>query len=492
MKVLLITALFCFTAFALQAQDLHQWYERNNLGVEFNPDQSKVLIVGYDRVTLWDTSTGQVMKSIPMTFDGQPIAPNDFKFIDAAPDLSEFIFQVKNSYRRFMMDIEDIELFPDFQDRQVKQILGYDTRGWMVFFSEGAYQGFFRVKQEGNVSNIQFISKEFINKASLSNDHRYIFFSRDQTFRYLDIGEMVPKPAVDTKLPGNASWKDEHLPSGMVTLYSWDNKEPAGKQVVWRYFIELGKSEGKRLKGNAAQSFFPEESYCGNFPYSTYGATKDQVWIMYYGEKDADRAQPVFQHYLAKKNRGTCEKVAQIDFSESKSTYLAKKDEKRNNYLQEEKARKEQEKALKPSWYAEYISKFVNLPSTYQLNYETISGVDVTNLDFVRSEQFRIGNPQEMAIGRVCNCSNGNKAVLRVSRYRSNGMDRQAFFIFTYDSSGNELSLQKIAETQKYNGEFPVLSFFTLKSQGDSWTADVSVRYPNGRERKELFSGNCQ
>ncbi|TNF43051.1 MAG: hypothetical protein EP311_04015, partial [Cytophagales bacterium] len=116
MKVLLITALFCFTAFALQAQDLHQWYERNNLGVEFNPDQSKVLIVGYDRVTLWDTSTGQVMKSIPMTFDGQPIAPNDFKFIDAAPDLSEFIFQVKNSYRRFMMDIEDIELFPDFQD----------------------------------------------------------------------------------------------------------------------------------------------------------------------------------------------------------------------------------------------------------------------------------------------------------------------------------------------------------------------------------------
>ena len=491
MRAILFFALGLIVS-SLQAQDLHQWYERNNLGIEFNSDQSQVLIVGHDRVTLWDTSTEQVVKSFPLTFDGQPIAFNDFKFIDAAPDLSEFVFQVKNSYRRFKMDIGDIELFPDFQDRQVKQILGYDARGWMVFFSEGQYQGFFRVKQEGNVSNIQFLSKEFINKASISNDHRYIYFTRDQTFRYLDIGEMIPKPAVDTELPGNAFWKDEHLPPGTVTLYAWDSKAPEGKQVEWRYFIEPGKGEGKRLKGNAAQSYFPEESFCGNFPFSTYGTTKDHVWILYFAEKDADRAKPVFQHYLAKKTRTSCEKTGTIAFSESKSTYLAKKDEKRNNYLEEEKARKEQEKALKPSWYAEYISKFVNLPPTFQLNYETIAGVDVTNLDFVRTEQFRIGNPQEMAIGRICNCSNGNKVVLRVSRYQSNGMDRQAFFVFTYDPSGNELSLQKIAETQKYNGNFPVLSFFTIQSQGDSWTADVTVRYPNGREKKEWFSGNCQ
>ena len=472
-------------------EDLHQWYESNDLGIDFNQDQSQVLVVGFDRATLWNTADGTLVKSMPLTFNGEPIAPGTFTYIDAAPDLSEFLFEVNNSYRRFKLDIEDVDLFPDFQKHNVKKIVGYDSRGWMVFFSEGFYQGFYRVWQQGNISNMQFISLEYISEATMSNDHNYILFGRDQTFRYIDISGLEPKKAVDTGLPAE-NWKDEHLPPGQVTLYDWNGNNKDGKEVEWRYFIELGKELGKKIKGKNAQSYFPTDDYCLNdYPFYVFGATDSTVWGIYYAEKDLDRAEPAYQYYLEKSDRATCETLQTVYFTESEEANTARKQKKRDDYFAAKKEEKAKESAMRPTWYAEYMAKFINLPNTYTLNYETIAGVDVTNFPFVQNEKYRMGNPQEMAIGRICNCPNGNKVVLRVTRSQSNGMDRQSFRVFTYDSMGNEIGHQKIAETQKYNGNFPQLSYFTITSSDSSWTANVTIKYPNGNTRKETYNGTC-
>lgn len=471
---------------------LHQWYEKNNLGVDFNLDQSKALIVGADRVTLWDTTNGQLLQSSPMPmYDGKTMKVSDFEYIDASPDLSEFLYKYKGTYQRYLMDIEDRDLFPDFQKHRVKQIIGYDSSGWMVFFSEGFYQGFYRVQQKGNISNLQFISLEYISEASMSNDHKYILFSRDNTFRYIDLSQLQPGKPIDTNLPA-ASWKDEHLPSGMVTLYEWDSNKKDGKEVQWRYFIELGKEPGKKLKGKKAQDYFPTDNHCDSKPFYTYGATEDSIWVMYYYEKDLDRAKTAYQYTLQKVNRKTCETSIALDFCEPKEDNASRKQQKRDNYFAKRREEKAKQNALRPNWYREYMSKFVNLPNTYVLNYETIAGVDVTNFQFVQNEKYRMGNPQEMAIGRICNCSNGNKVVLRVTRTQKSGMDTQSFRVFTYDSTGKPIDHQTIAQTQKYKGDFPQLSYFTINSTDKQWTASVKIKYlTTGKERNETYSGNC-
>ncbi|MEM1003262.1 MAG: hypothetical protein AAGH46_11500, partial [Bacteroidota bacterium] len=377
------------------AQELHPWYEKNNLGIAFNEDQSEVLVVAHDRVSLWNTADASLIQSSPIPdHKGEAVTSEQFKFIDASPDLSEFVYKVRGTYQRYLMDIEDIDLFPDFQDHKVKEIVGYDTEGWMIFFSEGSYQGFYKVKQQGNMSLMTFLSKEFISKWGISNDHRYVYFVRDQTFRYLNI---ATKAVTDTGLPA-ASWKDTHLPPGMVTLYKWNGQKKEGKKVEWRYFIELGKKPGKKLKGKSAQSYFPEDNYCWDSPFWVYGSSKDHHWTIYYQAKDEDRANAAYQYALYKEDRSDCENTLQIiEFSETSADNERRKNNKTEAYYANRKKENQKQQLMKPQLFSEYITKFVPLPQTYTLNYNTIKGVDVTNYGYVQSERYRMNNPQEMA-----------------------------------------------------------------------------------------------
>lgn len=478
--LLLIFGILCFNTSIAQSDELHPWYETNNLGVEFNKDQSQVLIVGYDVVTLWNTADATLIKSMKMPlFNGTtPIKKDDFTFIDAAPDLSEFIYKTAGTYQRFMMDIEGVDFFPDFQRHNVKNIYGYDTEGWIIFFSEGFYQGFYRVQQKGNTSFLQFITLEYIDKATVSNDHKYIYFTRDRTFRYVNI---FTKVVVDTELPA-ALWRDRHLPDGMLTLYRWDGSEKKGKEVQWRYFIEPGKEIGKKLKGKTAQSYFYTESDCLQNKSYVYGVTSDTQWSMYFYKRDGDRGKYAYQFVLKKEDlKNDCKVLKVIEFSESEADNTARKQQKRDDYFVQRKEDKEKEMALKPSWFREYTSKFVQLPNTYTLDYNSIAGVDVTNMTFVQNEKYKIGNPSEFAIGRIAVCSNGNMILLRMTRSVKSGMDRTSFRVYTYDSLGNEINQQKIAETQKYNGQFPILSTFTIRNNNGDWAADIKVTYQNGK-----------
>lgn len=485
--LLLITL---FTVNSNAQSELHQWYERNNLGISFNEDRSKVLIVGYDRITLWNTADGKLIQSSPMPLkDGKVVQDNSFEFIGASPDLSEFVYIANGSYQRYMLDIEDVDLFPDFQDRRVKQILGYDSQGWMVFFSEGFYQGFYRVKQDGNTSFIEFLSMEYINKATMSNDHKFILFTRDNTFRYLNI---ETKEVTDTKLPA-ATWRDNHLPPGQVTLYSWNSKNKKGREVEWRYFIELGNSTGKKLSGNSAQSHFPYKDFCADFPSFVYGNTGEEYWVMKYNVRDGDRAKFAYQYVLIRENHSDCKQLGTINFTESEAENQKRKEQKNEQYAYVQKQQKETAEAMKPSWFQEYITKFIPLPATYTFDYNKAMGVDVSNLAFVKNEQLRIGNPTEYAIGRLMNCSNGNIVVLRVTKNQKGNLEHQNFHVITYDSQGNQLDFKKIAETQKVNNQFPVVSFFTITTSGDQWTANINKEHrTTNRTSTDRHSGSCQ
>ncbi len=486
----LLFLVFIWHCPSIAQNELHPWYESNDLGIAFNEDQSEVLIVAYDMATLWNTADGTLIQSMKMPqVEDKIITKDNFKFIDAAPDLSEFIYKVNNSYQRFMLDIEDRDLFPDFQNRRVKEIMGYDAEGWIVFFSEGFYQGFYRVKQQGNTSFVEFLSLEYISKATVSNDHKYIYFSRDQTFRYLNINT---KKVTDTKLPVS-SWRDQHLPPGMVTLYEWNNSKKDGKKVQWRYFINTKNgTESKKIKGKSAQRYFPDDTHCKGAPFYTYGATKDHVWILYYYEKDLDRAKAAYEYTLHKVNRKDCKVLQTIDFSEPAEANAARKQKKRDDYFAKRKEDNAKKEALNANYFSDYITKFVPLPSTYILNYKTMKGVDVTNQAYVQNEKYRMGNPKEFAVGRLVKCTNGNRIVLRVTRTNQHGMDTQSFRVFTYDSNGKQIGHQRIAQTQKYQGNFPQLSYFTLTTANEQWTANVKIKYlTTGKERTESYSGGC-
>ncbi|WP_456463039.1 hypothetical protein [Lutibacter sp.] len=487
-KLALIFSLV-YATFLIAQNNLHPWYEEHNLGIEFNKDQTKVLIVAHDVATLWNTIDGSLIKSMKMPlFQGKPIKSEEFIFIDAAPDLSEFIYITNGKYQRYKIDIEDLELFPDFQRHRVKNIYGYDSEGWIVFFSEGFYQGFYRVQQKGNTSFLQFISMEYVTKATISNDHNYIYFTRDRTFRYVNINT---KEVIDTKLPA-ANWRDQHLPKGMVTLYKWNANNKAGKKVEWRYFIRLGKEPSKKIKGKKAQSHFNEDTYCLNSANYVYAVDPDSHWSLYSKKRDGDGAKYTYQFYLKKEDRqNDCKSLQKIYFTESETENKARKQQKSTEYWAQKKKEKLQYEALKPSLYNKYISKFIQLPNTYKLNYNNISGVEVTNTIFVQKEKYRLGNPSEFAIGRIAKCSNGNKIILRMTRSIKNGMDRSSFRIFKYDSEGNLLNNQKIAETQKFNGQFPILSNFTITNNQGNWTANVTVTYQNGKEYQEAYNGSC-
>lgn len=359
----------------------------------------------------------------------------------------------------------------------------------MIFFSEGFYQGFYRVQQKGNTSFLQFISKEYVTKATISNDHNYIYFTRDRTFRYININT---KKVVDTKLPA-ANWRDQHLPKGMVTLYKWNGNNKNGKEVEWRYFIKLGKEPSKKLKGKKAQSHFNEGTYCTNSASYVYAVNSDSHWSLYFKKRDGDRAKYTYQFYLKKEDRNNnCKSLQKIHFTESEMENKARKQQKSNVYLAEKKKENLQYEAQKQSLYNTYISKFVQLPNTYKLNYNNVSGVEVTSTTFVQKEKYRLGNPSEFAIGRIAKCSNGNKIILRMTRSIKNGMDRSSFRIFKYDSEGNLLKHQKIAETQKFNGQFPILSNFTITNNQGNWVAKVKKTYQNGKEYHEVFNGSCK
>ncbi len=487
-KIILIFSLI-YCTFLIAQSELHPWYEDHNLGVKFNTNQTKVLIVAHDIATLWNTTDGTLIKSMKMPlFNGMPIKSQEFTFIDAAPDLSEFIYLTNGKYQRYMVDIEDLDLFPDFQKHRVKSIYGYDSEGWMIFFSEGFYQGFYRVQQKGNTSFLQFISKEYATKATISNDHNYIYFTRDRTFRYINIKS---KEVINTKLPA-ANWRDQHLPKGMLTLYKWDGYKKDGKEVEWRYFIELGKEPNKKLKGKKAQSHFNVGHYCTNSASYVYAVNSNSHWTMYSKKRDGDRAKYAYQFYLKKEDRNNdCKSLQKIHFTESEAESEARKQHKNDVSWVKRKEEKAQHKALQPSWYNEYISKFVQLPNTYSLNYNNISGTDVTNTTFVQKEKYRLGNPNEFAIGRIAKCSNGNKIVLRMTRIIKNGMDRSSFRIFKYDSQGNLLNEQKIAETQKFNDQFPILSNFTITNNQGIWSAKVKVTYQNGKVYHEAYNESC-
>lgn len=482
--------LILLTSSVIAQNDLHQWYERNNLGITFNEDRSNVLIVGFDRITLWNTADGKLLQSAPLPpQDGKVIVDSEFEFIGAAPDLSEFIYLANGTYQRYMMDIDDIDLFPDFQNRRVKQILGYDSQGWMVFFSEGFYQGFYRVKQDGNTSFVEFLSMEYINKASMSNDHKYVLFTRDNTFRYLNI---ETKEVTDTKLP-SAYWRDNHLPPGQLTLYNWNSKNKKGSEVEWRYFIELGKPLGRKLTGKNAQGNFQYKDFCADFPSFVFGNTGEDHWVMKHSNRDGDRAKFAYQYVLIRENHSDCQELGRISFTESVEENQKRKLQKRDEYDIAQKQQKANAEAMKPSWFQEYITKFVQLPSTYTFDYDTAKGVDVSQLAFVQNEKYRTGNPTEYAIGKLMTCSNGNVIVLRVSKRLSGTLDHQNFHIITYDSQGNQLDFKKIAETQKINNQFPVVSFFTITSSGDQWTANVNMEHrTTNRTSSEKHSGNCR
>lgn len=475
---------------SITAQELHDWQPYVNFGIEFNEDHSKVLIVSTDRVSLWNTEDATLIRSMDMPdFDGKPISIDNFKFIDAAPDLSEFVYQIDGSkYRRYMLDIEDNDLFPDFQDHRVKQIIGYDSAGWLVFYSEGFYQGFYRVQQKGNTSFLEFISKEFISKADISNDHKYILFTRDRTFRYVNIAS---KKVTDTELPP-VYWEQDFLPRGMLTLYSWDGSKKEGKRVRWRRFIKLGQEPGKKIRGKKDNNEFPNDEFCTTSGDFIFGTTDKGHWKLFWNQFDKNRAKTHYQYMLKYREHSSCEFTKSFVFAKPKEDYELEKSMENELKMAKSKAKKQTQNQLKTTYFRNYISKFVNLPNRYKLDYNTMQGVDVTNMDFVQNEKYRTGNPQEMAIGRLCNCSNGNKVVLRVTRTRKSGMDRQSFRIFTYDPYGKEIDHQKIGETQKYNGAFPLLTFFTIKSSNNSWTADVKETYNNqSREKNYTYQGNC-
>jgi len=478
-----------FASTTIAQNELHQWYERNNLGITFNPDRSKVLIVGFDRITLWNTADGKLIQSAPLPpFEGKAVVDSEFEFIGAAPDLSEFVYIANGSYQRYMMDIEDIDMFPDFQNRRVKQILGYDSQGWMVFFSEGFYQGFYRVKQDGNTSFVEFLSTEYINKASMSNDHKYILFTRDNTFRYLNI---ETKEVTDTKLPIGA-WFDRHLPPGQVTLYRWNSKNKKGSEVEWRYFIELGKSTGRRLTGRNAQSHFPYKDFCTDFFSFVYGNTSEDHWVMKHSRRDGDRAKFAYQYVLIRENHSDCKEISRISFTESEAENQKRKDQKNEQFAVTQKQQKAETEAMKPSWFQEYITKFVQLPATYTFDYNTAVGVDVTNLAFVQNEKYRTGNPNDFAIGRLMNCSNGNIVVLRVTKTQRGTLEHQNFNVITYDAQGNEIDFKKIAETQKINNQFPIVSFFTITTTGNQWTANINMEHrTTNRTSTARHTGSC-
>ena len=483
-----LTVIFLFSLIA-SAQELHDWQPYINFGIEFNEDHSKVLIVSTDRVSLWNTEDASLIRSMDMPdFEGKPISIDDFTFIDAAPDLSEFIYKIGTKYRRYMLDIEDNDLFPDFQKHRVKQILGYDSNGWMVFFSEGFYQGFYRVLQKGNTSLMEFISKEYISKADISNDHKYILFTRDGSFRYANISS---KKVTDTELPA-VYWAHDHLPRGMVTLFSWDGSKKEGKKVRWRRFIELGKEPGKKIRGKKDENYFPNDKYCKENGKFVFGTTEKGHWTIYYSNVDKDRAKAYYQYMLQYTNHDNCEDTKSFVFGKPKEDYELKKSMEEDLKMANFKAEKQQQNQLKTTYFRSYISKFVNLPNRYKLDYNRIQGVDVTSMDFVQNEKYRNGNPQEMAIGRLCNCSNGNTIVLRITRRKKNGMDRQSFRIFTYDPYGNEIDHQKIGESQKYNGSFPLLTYFTIESTNNGWTAYVKETYNNqSKEKDYTYQGSC-
>ena len=486
----LFSLFFLLSILVVKAQELHPWSQSFYHSIAFNEDQSQMLVVGVERVTLWNTDDGSLLRSMEMPeYEGAPIKVGDFQFIDAAPDLSEFIYKVGSSYQRYFLDIEDRDLFPDFQDRNVKQIVGYDDKGWITFFSEGFYQGFYRVQQRGNMSFIEFLSLEYISSASMSNDHKYILFTRDNTFRYLNVSS---KKVTDTGLTAKR-WKTAHLEPGWVTLYDWDGDAKDGKEVQWRYFIELGKDPGKRLKGKQAQDYFPNQTGCDTGFSFAFGNTSTHQWSVYYYEEDKDRAKATRQYGIAKLNKSDCSKVIDIIFCESIEANENRKNIGQAAAFAARKKKALEQDAMRTSWYQAYMSKFRRLPKEYILNYNTLAGVDVTSFDFVQNEKYRTGNPQEMAIGRVIECDNGNQIVLRVTRDRSNGMDTQSFRIFKYDPYGKQLKHTMIAQTQKLNGQFPQISYFTLKNNGYGWSASVKIDYQTaGKSRNESFTGTCE
>jgi len=488
MKSFVLLILCCFFQMH-SAQELHDWQPYINFGIAFNQDHSEILIVSPDRVSLWNAEDASLIRTMDMPdYKSKPISIEDFEFIDAAPDLSEFVYKVGSTFRRYMLDIEDNDLFPDFQKHRVKQIIGYDSQGWIVFFSEGFYQGFYRVQQKGNVSLLEFISMEYISQAEISNDHKYIIFSRDGTFRYANI---LSKEVTDTELPA-VYWKQDHLPSGMITLYSWDGSKKEGKKVRWRRFIELGNEPGKKIRGKKDENHFPSDNYCKEDGSFVFGTTEKGHWTIYYSDVDKDRAKAHYQYMLQYTDHNNCEDTKSFVFGKPKEYYELEKAMEQDLKMANYKAEKQKQKQLKPTYFKNYISKFVNLPNRYKLDYNRIQGVDVTSYDFVQTEKYRNGNPQEMAIGRICNCSNGNTVVLRVTRRKKNGMDRQSFRIFTYDPYGKEIDHQKIGETQKYNGSFPLLTYFTIESSNDSWTAYVKETYNNqSKEKDYTYQGSC-
>jgi hypothetical protein len=484
-----ILSIFFLLAFAkaYPQQGPHLWQpSSSNMGLSFNRDHGQVLIVTADHMSIWDTAEATLVRSWPMPLSkGQALTAATMEYLSASPDLDQFLYKANGTYQLFNTMTGELDMFPSFDNYRIKEVLGFDYRGWLVIFSEGFHQGFYSFHAEGNTTSSEFLSLEYISYAKVSNDHKYIIFERDKTLRYFDL---LTKKQVDLEMELD-NWRDDHLPLGMITLYDYDKTKKEGKRIKYRYFLEYGKPLSDKLKGKKAQAAYPEgtpECMIEDY-YSIHGYNENSYFILQFNAKENGKMQLALTHM----NAADCSVIKKIEFCTSKEQNQGLTTAKNEEATAARNEKKEREEALRPSNFAAYKAKFVKLTNTWVLDYDNIAGVDVSSTEFVQNERYRTAGSSSFAIGRLLECDNGNISLLRMERNKKSGMDRSSFLVYTYDNTGKLLKTEKLGESQVMNGKPSLIFKMAISKNDTSWKVQGNVNNVGASNRDVSFSGSC-
>jgi hypothetical protein len=381
--------------------------------------------------------------------------------------------------------------FPNFDGADVKDILGFDSKGWIVYRSVGFKKGFYAAYRDGEFSLNEFIGLYYPYNYFLTKNHNFIGFT-DKNNENLDFLNLTTKELFHTKIDKPYYWRENHLSNGQLTVYHFDDSKSEGNKIRWRYFIDLEQSDlGKKLKGEEAQSHFPE-GYSDQMLNDSNGflsADADYYYRSYFLKSDIKNNNKK-AYILKKHNKKTNAVIYQIDLMQSATLDAADQKKQLEDKAKADAIAKAKLEALKPTYFREFIAQFPILPSSQVIDYDRVKGVAVTTNAFVKQFEKLRANETMAALGRLALCDNGDFHLL--VQYRERGpSDKSSFMVNTYDSSGKLLKTKRVGYLEIFNGKTIGLQKFGYTTNQKSYSFTSIFEYEGGKSSKETHNDGC-
>ena len=488
--VLLIIAFASFIWSSRAQESLHSWLARpSNLSVYLNRDESKMAVVSYDHVTIWDTSSGALMRNValPSSQEGKPVSEENFEAVGISPDFDRLLYKVAGNYAYFSIKLGMPLLFPGFDGADVTALLGFEHKGWLLYTSKGFRSGLFAAFRDGEFSFNEAVSRGGLSNYLLSKDHTYLVYENYEG--KLTILNLKTKAIEATKIKSPFYLRDQGLPDGIMTVYGYDKNKPEGEKVTWRYFLNLKDGEpGRKLKGEPAQSHYPSglEIPEKSVPAFCFGSSPDFYYEVLSGDSFAGKKAYV----IYKRDRKTRNMLLSLNLMQAKEVQQQQDDTSKKQEALRKKAEKEQLDALKSTYFRDFVAQFPVLPTTQIVDYDRVRGIDITAKDYVKN--FIDLRPGEslFSLGRLASCEDGSYFLLMMYRFRKNS-DQSHYYITHYDASGKALQSKRVGYLERLKGEVVARQNFGFQTNQKNFNVLSVFENQGGKPDEARYADGC-